>query len=117
MTAHSLHFSFSTEIKAFEDSVTPICEEFGEHKEQHTLHTPKCAHTMHTCTCITTARAGYVAPIQEGGSQQEATILLASVSWNTSLIFLSTWSPQCSRCTHLWAYKTHEMREVGYGLQ
>ena len=27
------------------------------------------------------------------------------------------WPPRCSRGTHLWACKTHEMREVGYGLE
>ena len=38
-------------------------------------------------------------------------------SGDTSLIFPVAWPPQCSRGTHLWACKTHEMREVGYGLE
>ena len=36
---------------------------------------------------------------------------------DTSLISPVAWPPQCSRGTHLWAYKTHEMREVGYDLE
>ena len=38
-------------------------------------------------------------------------------SGDTNLIFPVAWPPQCSRGTHLWACKTHEMREVGYGLE
>ena len=38
-------------------------------------------------------------------------------SRDTSLIFPVAWPPQCSRGTHLWACKTHEMREVGYSLE
>ena len=34
-----------------------------------------------------------------------------------SLTFPVAWPPQCSRGTHLWACKTHEMRGVGYGLE
>ena len=30
---------------------------------------------------------------------------------------LVAWPPRCSRGTHLWACMTHEMREVGYGLE
>ena len=37
-------------------------------------------------------------------------------SGDTSLISPVACPPQCSRGTHLWACKTHEMREVGYGL-
>ena len=33
-------------------------------------------------------------------------------SGDTSLISPVAWPPQCSRGTHLWACKTHEMREV-----
>ena len=38
-------------------------------------------------------------------------------SGDTSLISPVAWPPQCSRGTHLSACKTHEMREVGYGLE
>ena len=38
-------------------------------------------------------------------------------SRDTSLISPIAWPPQCSRGTHLWACNTHEMREVGYGLE
>ena len=38
-------------------------------------------------------------------------------SGDTNLIVSVAWPPQCSRGTHLWACKTHEMREVGYGLE
>ena len=38
-------------------------------------------------------------------------------SGDTSLISPVAWPPQCSRGTHLWACKTHEMREVRYGLE
>ena len=34
-----------------------------------------------------------------------------------TLISLLAWPPQCSRGTHLWGCKNHEMREVGYGLE
>ena len=37
-------------------------------------------------------------------------------SRDTSLIFPVAWPPQCTRGTHLWACKTHEMREVGMAL-
>ena len=41
---------------------------------------------MHTCTCITTAGIGYVAPFrgrEGGGSQQEATRLVAPLAVGT----------------------------------
>ena len=37
-------------------------------------------------------------------------------SGDTSLISPNALPPQCSRRTHLWACKTHEMWEEGYGL-
>ena len=52
------------------------------HTHLHTHHAVDCIYHTHTCTCITTARVGYVALIQ-GVSQQEATRQVAPLAAGT----------------------------------
>jgi len=47
-------------------------------------------------------------------SQQEATRLVVLMAAGHQLISTTAWNSQCS---HVWACKTHEMNEVGYGLE
>ena len=57
--------------------------------EQTTLH---ITHYIRTCTCITTARIGYVVPIQ-GMSQQEATRLVALLVAGTPASYSQLYGP------------------------
>ena len=75
------------------------------------------AHT-HTCTCTCITIAILAMWPHSGGEPARGNKTGGPVgSGDTSLISPVAWPPQCSRGTHLWACKTHEMREVGYGLE
>ena len=99
--------------KPYHDLLLCFPETFAEtlFMTAHT-HTHSYAHT-HTLVLVlvlvfTTARSVYVhvAPIQ-GVSQQEVTRLVVHICMTHSV----------HRGTHLWACKTHEMREVEYNLE
>ena len=79
----------------------------------------QCTHT-HTCTfactcyhCQNWLHGPYSGGEPAGGNKTGGPV----GSRDTSLISLLAWPPQCSRGTHLWVCKTHEMREVRYGLE
>ena len=65
---------------------------------------------------FTTARAGYVAPIQ-GVSQQEVTRLVVRWQQGHQPYLHICMAPSVHWGTHLWACKTHEMREVEYSIR
>ena len=80
-------------------------------------HTHTHTHTLVLVLVLTTARTDYVAPIQ-GVSQQEATRLVVLLAAGTPAISPHLHGPLSAlRYTHLWACKTHKMREVEYGLE
>ena len=64
---------------------------------------------------LTTAKTGYLTPIQ-GASQQEATGLVVLLSVGTPVLLPQLRGPSVQWGTHLWACKTHEMKEVEYCL-
>ena len=73
------------------------------------------ASNTHTCIVLPLPELAMWTPFR--GEPEEGNKTGGPVgSGDTSLIFPVAWPPQCSRSTHLWACKTHEMREVGYGL-
>ena len=73
-------------------------------------------HTLYLLVLVfTTARTGYVTPMQ-GVSQLEETRLVA-VGSGAPALSPHLHSPLSALGTHLWACKTHEMREVEYGLE
>ena len=57
-----------------------------------------------------------MAPIQ-GVSQQEETGLVVLLAAGTQALCLHLHAPLSAWGAHLWACKTHEMREVEYGLE
>ena len=77
------------------------------------LHTH--THTHLNLTCKTTAKTWLSEPHERGepasGNKTSGTVGYG----DTSLVTPVACPPWCSRGTHLWACKTHEMREVGYG--
>ena len=75
-----------------------------------------CTHTLVLVPVFTTARTGYVVPIQ-GVSQQEVTRLVVPLAAGTPALPPHLHGPSVHWATHLWACKTHEMREVEYGLE
>ena len=83
----------------------------GHNGEQHKENTHTHLYLYYHC---------YVAPIQGVIlSQQEATIKTGGSdgSGSSSLIFPVAWPSHCSRGTHLWACKTHEMRKEKHSLE
>ena len=74
-----------------------------------------CTHTLVLVPVFTTARTGYVVPIQ-GVSQQEVTSLVVLAA-GTPALSLHLHGPSVHWATHLWACKTHDLREVEYGLE
>ena len=62
-------------------------------------------------------KTGHMTPIYNfggesaGGNKTDGT----AGCGDTGLVSPAAWPPQCSRGTHLWACKAHEVREVGYG--
>ena len=95
------------------------------HLFTHHLSNPKHKHT-HTHTCIVLVlplpELATWPPCIQGVSQQEAARQVALLVAGHQPHLPRThgpstaWPLQCSRGTHLWACKTHEMREV-YGLE
>ena len=55
--------------------------------------------------------------LHSGVSQQEATRLVNLLVAETPALSLQLHSSLSAGGTHLWACKTHEMREVGHGLE
>ena len=77
-----------------------------------------CTHT-HTCSCITTARIGYVVPIQ-GVSQQKATRLVALLAAGTPTSSSQLHGPLSAvgvhtythTCTHTHTQCTHTVHSI-----
>ena len=87
-------------------------QEHGIRKTLRHTHT----HTLVILLIFTTARTGYVAPIQ-GVSQQEVTRLVVPLAVGHQLYLHIRMVPSVHWGTHLWACKTHEMREMEYSLE
>ena len=66
---------------------------------------------MHACTCIPLLELATWPHSGEGGGEPAGGNKTGGPvgSGDTSLISPVAWSPQCSRGTHLWAYKAYEM--------
>ena len=89
-------------------------------------HPPTYPHThtrTHACTCTytcyTTVKTWLHGPINmvakpTGVSKNGGTI---GCRYTNPIYHPATWSPQSSMGTHLWACKTHEMRDVEYSLE
>ena len=82
-------------------------------------HTHARAQThTHTCTCTFIYHSqNWLRGPHSGVSQQEVTSLVVPLAAGTPALSPHPHGPSVHWGTHLWACKTHEMREVEYGLE
>ena len=96
--------------------ITSACAHTHTHTHTHT-HARTHART-HTHTHLYYHCQNWLCGPHSGGEPVEDNKTGGPVgSGDTNLISPVAWPPQCSRGTHLWACKTHETREVRYGLE
>ena len=104
---------FSSDVQQYMICKSSCAHGFATMHHTHTrTHTHTHTHTC-TCTCITTSQNWLQGP-HLGGEPAVGNKTPLATKTPASPV---AWLPRCSRGTHLWAYKTHEMREVGYGLE